>query len=251
MREFLSIIINPIPVICFLVLFGLILFKRNKKRTGKALLIIAGFWFLLVSTPPLPELMAGELERKFPQLSDSYIKNVEAPCNIIVLGGGHSDDAGLSPNNKLSLIALSRLVEGIRIHRMIPDSKLILSGFDKRSEQSEALVYFQTAISLGVDSTSMIFQASPSNTQQEAEDYVKNFGTDGKLILVTSAIHMPRSVMHFKNYGISPMPAPTDFILKNESRKHLLRWIPSANNIDIMESAIHEYAGIIWANIFG
>lgn len=213
------------------------------------MLIIAGLWFLAITTPPLPRFIVSSLESRYDQLPDSVFKSMSGPCNIIILGGGHSDDNGLSPNNQLSLIALSRLVEGIRIQKMIPGSKLILSGFDKKTKQSEALVYFKTALSLGIDSNNMKLQSLPSNTQMEAEEYVRNFGKETNLILVTSAIHMPRAIMHFNKAGLKPTPAPANFILKEESIKYPLSWFPSSKNVSIMEAAIHERAGIIWAHI--
>ena len=172
-------------------------------------------------------------------------------CNIIVLGSDNADDNSLTPNNQLSLVAMSRLVEGIRIHRMIPGSKLIMSGYSRRSKLPHALVLFRTAIILGVDPTTMAIQSTPSNTRKEAETYVKNFGTKYKLILVTSAIHMPRAVMSFQKAGVNPVAAPADFLIKNRLNKNPWRWLPFSDNIVMMEAVIHENAGIMWARLGG
>ena len=251
MREFLSLMINPIPVLCLLLLVGFILFGLNRKRTGKIFLLIAGFWFFIISTPFLPKIIVKSLESRYLQLSDPVIKHLPDSCDIIVLGSEHSDDKNLSPNNQLSLIALSRLGEGIRIHRMIKGSRLILSGYGGRLKLSNAIVLYRTALILGIDSTSMAIQSSPTNTQMEAEEYAKNFGTKKNLIVVTSAIHMPRAIMHFHKAGINPIAAPADFILKHGSREDPWRWVPSSDYIDMMEAAIHEEVGIIWAKAGG
>lgn len=247
MKEFLSVIINPIPVFIILIISGFVLICFKRRKSGKIFLSIAGVWFVIFTTPPIPRYMTRLLERQYTQLSDSCIGNISAPCNILVLGGGHSNDKSLSASNKLSLIALSRLVEGIRIHRMIPGSKIVLSGFDLQSQESEASVYFNAAVSLGIDSASMMLQSTPVNTQMEAEEYAKNYNPETRLILVTSAIHMPRAVMHFRKAGIIPLPAPTDFILKYGSYKSPMKWFPSSTNLNMMESATHEIAGLLWA----
>jgi uncharacterized SAM-binding protein YcdF (DUF218 family) len=246
MREFLSLIINPVPVLYFLLLVGLILCGFNRKRTGKIIICIAGLWFFIITTPFLPKIIIKSLESQYPQLADSNIKTLHDSCNIIVLGSGLTDDKNLSPNNQLTPTSLSRLVEGIRIHKMIPDSRLILSGYGERSEISNALVYYRTALILGIDSVSMVIQALPSNTRMEAAEYVKNFGTENKLIVVTSANHMPRAIMLFHRAGIFPIAAPTNFFLKYGSHKYPWRWIPSSENVVIMEAAIHEELGIMW-----
>ena len=97
----------------------------------------------------------------------------------------------------------------------------------------------------------MSIQGTPSNTRKEAETYVKNFGTKNRLILVTSAIHMPRAVMNFQKAGVNPIAAPADFIIKYGSHKNPWRWLPYSENIGMMEAAIHENTGILWIKVGG
>jgi uncharacterized SAM-binding protein YcdF (DUF218 family) len=251
MREFLSFLIMPLPVLYMLLFVTFVFYSLERKRTGKILLGIIGIWFLIITTLPIPRVLVQTLENKYPQLSETAIKNLPDSCDIIVLGGGHSDDKDLSPNTQLSAQALVRLVEGIRIHKMIPGSKLILSGYSGGSRISQAMVLYQTALILKVDSTSMEIISTPSNTHMEAEEYAKNFGTKNDLIVVTSDIHMPRAIMLFRKAGLDPIAAPTNQILKYGSWKYRLKLIPSASNIVMMEEAIHEYAGIMWAWLGG
>jgi uncharacterized SAM-binding protein YcdF (DUF218 family) len=246
MRNFLSFIIMPLPVLYLLLLAAVIFLILNRKGAGRILLGSAGLWFLIISTLPVPKGLVQTLENKYPQLSETAIKNLPDSCDIIVLGGGHSDDKDLSPNNKLSSQALARLVEGIRIHNMVPGSKLILSGYGGGSKLSQAVVLYQTALILKVDSTSMEIISTPSNTRMEAEEYVKKNGTKNDLIVVTSDIHMPRAIILFHKAGLNPVAAPTNQILRYGSGKYRLKIIPSADNIVMMEEVIHEYAGILW-----
>ena len=224
---------------------------RKKKRTGRLLLLAAGCWFLVISTRPVPLMMVTNLEKKFPQLQDSVIKGLLDPCDIIVLGGGHSDDVTLSPNNQLSPVALGRLVEAIRIHNLAAGSRIILSGYGGRSKLPQAEVLYRTALMLGADSSALVMSPRPGNTRSEAEEYVRNFGGGQKLILVTSAIHMPRSVLLFREVGIDPVPAPTNFIEKKGSVKNPWRWTPGGGKVSMMEQAVHEYIGMLWYKLGG
>jgi uncharacterized SAM-binding protein YcdF (DUF218 family) len=241
----------PLPVLYMLLLAAVIFFILNRKKTGKIILGLAGFWFLIISTLPVPKILVQTLENKYPQLSEQTIKNLPDSCDIIVLGGGHTDDKDLTPNNQLSTKALCRLVEGIHIHRMIRGSKLILSGYSGGSRLSQAMVLYQTALILGVDTNSMELLSTPSNTRMEAEEYVKYFGTGENLIVVTSDIHMPRAMILFREAALKPTAAPTNQILKYASGKYIWKWVPSASNIVMMEEVIHEYAGIIWTRLGG
>ena len=57
------------------------------------------------------------------------IEPVKVDTDILILGGGHTNDSRLPANNQLSTNALGRLAEGIRIHRELPGSKIITSAY--------------------------------------------------------------------------------------------------------------------------
>jgi uncharacterized SAM-binding protein YcdF (DUF218 family) len=282
LKEFLSLIIMPLPVFFLLILAGFFFFWQKKKKTAKYLFFISGFWFLAVTTRPLPVMLVNNLEKHYRQLSDSTVKTISAPCNIIVLGAGYSDDPSLSSNNQLSSAALGRLVEGIRIYKGLkaqrnirteycctknraqgieqyPEhqalnpkqtySRLVVSGYAGKLKMSQAEVLFKTALFLGIDSSNLIISLKPKNTREEAIEYLKLCGSSTSVILVTDAIHMPRAIMLFKKTGLIPIPAPTNYLIKHGTIKNPWRWIPSTGNIQMMEAVTHEYAGLLLAKI--
>ncbi|MCX6122228.1 MAG: YdcF family protein [Ignavibacteriales bacterium] len=246
MREIL-LFIMPVPILFYFLLATIIFYRMNQRRRGKIMLWIAGLWFLVTTTAPVPQVLVQSFENQYSQISNDVLKKLTGSCNILVLGSGHSDDKSLSPNNQLGTTALERLVEGIRIKKMIPHSKLILSGYGYRSELSHALVLYRTALSLGVDSASMSTLPLPSDTRMEADEYIRNFGNKDNLILVTSSIHMPRAMTLFKKAGLNPVPAPTAFIIKHESQKYPGCLVPSSRNVMMMEEIMYAYVGMIWS----
>ena len=250
MRVFLSNLIMPLPIFYILLMAALVFYLIKRKRTSKAFIFIAASWFLIISTPPVPRALVKSLENRYPHLTKEAIKNLPDSCDIIVLGGGHSDDMGLSANNQLSTTAIGRLTEGIRIQRMLPGSRLILSGYGGDSKVTQAMVLYRAALLMGIDPTSMAIQEKPSKTRQEAEEYVRNFGKSRKLVVVTNDMHMPRSVKMFRMAGIGPVPAPANQIIKYGSKKRI-SWFPSAYYISMFEDAVHEYAGMGWTAVGG
>jgi len=251
MREFISAMINPLPVFFLLALAGFMFLWRKKKRTGKILLLVAGCWLLVISARPLPYFMVNNLEKKYPVLAEIPSLDSAAAVHILVLAAGHADDVSLPPNAQLSGGALGRLTEGIRLHKMIPDSKLILSGPGGREGFTQADALFRTALLMGVDTSSILLMHKAKNTAGEAKEYKDLFGNHQNLILVTSAIHMPRSIMIFRSKGFNPVPAPANFIIKHGSRKDPWRWLPSAGYIGMTEAAVHEWVGIVLVKITG
>jgi uncharacterized SAM-binding protein YcdF (DUF218 family) len=249
MRDLFNTIINPLPVLYLLLLAGSVCFVLKKKKSGKILFVIAVFWFFIISTPFIPKIIVRSLEEKYTQVTETSLRATGDSSNILVLGSEHIDDRNLTPNNQLSAIALARLVEGVRIYRITSGSRLILSGYGRNSSLSHAHVLYQTAKMLGVDTSRMAIQPFPANTREEAEAYVKKFGTKHKLILVTSAVHMPRAVLLFRKAGADPLAAPANFLLKNGSKKNPGWWVPASANIAMMEGALHEKAGIMLSKI--
>jgi uncharacterized SAM-binding protein YcdF (DUF218 family) len=168
------------------------------------------------------------------------------------LGGGHTNDSRLPANNQLAKGALARLAEGIRILNEVEGSVLVTSGWSgKREAIPQAEVLAQTAVLLGVDSARIKKQILPKNTWMEASEYKRLFGDTATLVLVTSAIHMPRAMYLFQKAGLNPLPAPTDHLIKKGEKTNPLFWMPKAGNIAKTESAIHEYVGILWYKIGG
>lgn len=243
--------IMPMPVLYLLILASLILYILNQRRLGKVVAVISFFWFLLISSGPVPKCLIRSLENQYSPLTVNEIENLPDSCYIMVLGAGHSDDPRLSSNNNLSHRALGRLVEGIRIQKTIPGSQLVVSGYQGRSNIPQAFVLYRTAIQLRVDSSLVKMLTSPVNTRMEAEEYVLNFGIENDLILVTCAVHMHRAMMLFREVGLDPVPNPTNYLLKKGSKKNPWGWLPSSYNIRMMEAAVHEYIGLLWAKMGG
>ncbi len=241
--------LHPFNIFWLLFLAGIIAYFLKKEKVYIVLFIIAGIWFLLTTNFFIPNLLITNLEKQYTPFTNEIIQNDSTAYNIVVLCAGFSNNKNLPYNDQLSATALSRLIEGIRIHKLLPNSKLIVSGPGAGGEISQAEVYAKTASSLGVDSTIISTIRTAMNTQQEAKAYAERFDKNIPVILVTSASHMPRAMMMFKSQGIDPIPAPTDFQSKI-SEENSYSWLPSSENMNRMKTAMIEYVGILYARWF-
>ena len=236
--------LDPFTIIWLILLGMTAAWYFKKERLCRRLAIVAGLWFLIVSTPFIPVTIINSLEDRYDPLYTEELKDLEAEYHIIVLGGGHGFDDRLPANSLLSSNALGRLNEGIRLHRQLPNSKLVLSGYSSSGRTTQAEMLQSTAMLLGVDKESTILQKEPGNTYEEAMVYSQNYETKYPIILVTSATHMPRAVISFKNFGIEPIPSPTNYRLKGSWKKKWFGW-PSMSNIENLRAGIYEYAAIL------
>ena len=68
----------------------------------------------------------------------------------------------------------------------------------------------------------------------------------GRVLLVTSALHMPRSMATFRKAGVRVFPAPTDFEVVQSPAAGTYPWLPGSEAFWQSGRAIHEYIGIAW-----
>ncbi len=256
MKDLLSLLIMPIPVLYLLIIIAVVFYLLKKRKAAKVMLMVSGLWFLVISTGFFPKRLINNLEKKYQQISDSTLNELPDSFNIIVLGAGFSDDKSLTPNNQLTYLALGRLVEAVRIRNKLCGMKheacglrIIMSGYTGRAKISQAMVYYRAGLMLGLDSAEMDISDQPKDTQAEAYEYLKKFGKQEKLIVVTDATHMPRAMKIFRDAGIDAVAAPTNFFLKHGTKESRLNWMPSADNIFTLELAVHEYVGMFWYKI--
>ena len=105
------------------------------------------------------------------------------------------------------------------------------------------------AVELGVRRDKIIIEPKAADTSAHPS-YVKQIIGRDKFILVTSALHMYRSVAFFKKHGMYPIAAPTDYISKQrEGGISPGMFFPGASSLEGAGQAIHEYLGIVWAKL--
>lgn len=239
----------PLTIFWIILLFGIIFYLSKHKRTGLIICISALIWLTIISLPFIPRLLTWSLEKRFPSVFETPKFITNDTVFILVLGGGHMENINLPPIDQLSFSSVCRLLEGIRLHRLLPGSRMVFSGISRNHKYSHATVLKQSALSMGVEENEISLLPTSENTQEEASDFTKKFGIRKTLILVTDAIHMPRAMYLFRREGQSPIPAPTNHMVKSDQRLRIEEWGPSSSNIAMMEYAIHEYLGIAWAKM--
>jgi len=249
MRELITSLFSPLPIFWILVLAAVVFFLVKKRKTAKILVLSSFLWLLLVSTSFLPGSICRGLESKYEVPAGFLPVDDSTGINILVLGAGVSDDPLLSATDKLSPRLLSRLAEGISLYRKFSGSTLITSGAKFRLNTDLATLTAQAAISLGVNPTDILTMPSTVNTRNEAKTYNLNFGNTQKLILVTDALHMPRAMRLFEEYGLHPIPWPTNHMIKRNINRNPLKYLPSEDNIRIMDAVMHEYGGFLESSI--
>lgn len=235
----------PLPF-CFLLIglgLGLLWFSRRQRAgriiatSGYAILVVVSYGW--ISNPLLQSL-----ERVYPPAANAEVKWV------VVLGGGTSSDSSLPITSRATGTTLARLVEGIRLHRQIPGSRLILSGSAVFGSGSDAEAMRAIALSLGVAPERIVLDDESPDTETQAVN-VARIVKDDPCLIVTSAFHMRRSIGLFTTAGVRTVPAPAQYIAQDNrgfSPSDLYPGVPGLVTGQIVEN---EYLGIAWAMLRG
>jgi uncharacterized SAM-binding protein YcdF (DUF218 family) len=90
----------------------------------------------------------------------------------------------------------------------------------------------------------IVTESQGRDTEEQARLIAEIVGKD-RFLLVTSLLHMTRSVALFKDYGMAPVPAPTSFPASSrETLSGLL--LPTASAAAATASVAHELLGMSW-----
>ena len=248
LKKIIAPFFQPILFCLSLLVLGLFfLIFTMKKRTGKVLVTAGTLVLALFSYDGVSDMLVRPLESQYPPISDfQAIKDVKW---IVVLGGGARVDPALPLSNYLSEAALVRLVEGIRIHKSMPKTRLLFTGGNWfEGFTPEAKVMGDVAIGLGIKHEDIIVEPKAVDTK-EHPIRVKEIIEDDPFILVTSASHMPRAVAIFAKYGMRPTPAPTDYLVMKKEGVSPGDFFPNADSLKKSGRSIHEYLGMAWAKL--
>lgn len=236
----------PLSLVFLIAGLGLLVVKRRKTAIvaiGTGIVILLVFGYGAFTKPAL-----YSLERSYAPLAleriDPKIRNDIR--HVVVLGSGHVSDPDLPKTAQIGGASLFRLVEGVRLYRLLPGSKLVITGGVIPDPVTNARVVSDVARQIGIPVRDMIIEERPSDTIEEARLLQGVLG-GAPFVLVTSAAHMKRAVGIFQEFGMQPVPAPTDFIIKNRPEGAGGSWLPNCGNLWISQRVIYEWLGERWA----
>jgi uncharacterized SAM-binding protein YcdF (DUF218 family) len=167
---------------------------------------------------------------------------------IVLLGAGEefvSDwDGRLFPVE--SRAGVARIAETARVARLVPDAWIISSGGLpglRPREQPSAVVMRDTLMQLGVPASRILLESESENTHDEAVLVAPMLTARqiDRVILVTSDVHMRRSIGTFHAAGIEAIPAIAQEPAWVPSWRGWL--LPSPLGLETSSGVAHEIAG--------
>jgi len=215
------------------------------KRTRRKFLLLGLLMFFVFTNG----FIHYEISRLWEIPPIGYEK-LEKKYDVAVVLGGISDFDG--NYNMLEFNESSdRIIHAIKLYKQGFVKKILLSGgtgtmigLDIR--EAPNLKKYLTEI--GVNEKDIILENNSRNTKENASYsavILNNKFKNGNFLLVTSAIHMRRSLLCFEKQGIKITPFSTDFSMSERKLYFDHLFLPEAQILNRWEDLIHEWIGFI------
>jgi uncharacterized SAM-binding protein YcdF (DUF218 family) len=241
----LFLFIDPPTLILILLIVAWVV-RNRRPRIFSGILAATILLLYLLACPKTTRWLVSTLEDQY---HDDGIANVPVAQAIIVLGGSLKMPHGSHPLAGITNSS-DRMLEALRLYRAGKAPMLVLSGgddplFPKARNLHEADEMRAILEEWGVPESAILVEDGSINTRENAlfsHRLLEQRGIE-RVILVTSAIHMPRAASSFRRVGFEVVPIPADFLTGWEEQVSIFDWFPSSSALANSKDAIHEWLG--------
>jgi uncharacterized SAM-binding protein YcdF (DUF218 family) len=219
----------------------------KKLRHAVALFFV---WCWLSCLPGISNLMFVALEGPAPPLNTSPPAHSAQPhTTIIVMGSG---EMHVRPNiiaPRLDANGWERLHMGIKLWQQTGGKLILTGGPSSAPHPSLAGEMSLVAQAMGVPPAAIELALGSENTYQDLRSAQPLITPGSQVWLVTSAIHMPRSMAVARQLGIQAQPYPVDY----RQIRHLswVSWLPDNDGNVRFQTAAHEWVGRFYYRLKG
>ncbi len=255
LSKFLPLLVYPLglSVILLALALALRLIFRRFPRIQAGLVIAAVVILLLSSDRWISYSLAQSLEWRYLPLQP--VPQAEV---IVVLGGGTEPMQYPRPTTEVNS-AGDRVLYAAELYKQGKAPVILLSGgnitwlYGSSTTPAEDMAKLLEL--MDVPDKALWLQPRSENTHDDAELSAQMLKDKGmkRVLLVTSAMHMPRAVALFKHEGIEVIPAPVDYTVTQEGWDSLNRFdvpnllvnlMPNTSSLGLTTNALKEYLGL-------
>lgn len=251
LSKLLPLFIYPLGLSCLLLIIAFFLALR-KSRLATIPIALSFIILMVAGNVRFSDALLKSLEWQ-----NTATQNLPTADAIVVLGGM---TRSISPPRVMPDLNEQgdRILYAAKLYKEGKAPLIIVSGGRIAwygEVESEAIDMARILQLMGIPSEAIIKEGESLNTYENALFTKKILEEKGieKILLVTSAYHTPRSLKIFQRQGIEAIPAPTDFIISEESMNSydysieslILGFLPKSESLFNTTKVIKEYIGTL------
>ena len=237
-----------LPPGLFLVLLAVVFFLV-RGTLGRVVLFIAWSLLYVLSVPVFSGLLIAAAETH-PALPADALARTGAEA-IVVLGAGVYRDAPEYGGHTVDVNSMKRSRYAAWLHRGTGLPIYVTGGVGEHAPGPAMRRFLEQELGVPVAAV----EDQSGNTRENAELTAPLLAKAGirRVLLVTDAWHMPRSVAAFERVGVDVVPAPTYFLsgerrlrAETEAGTEWRDWLPQPNAFAGSYFALHELLGSVY-----
>lgn len=241
-------ILNPSNAVTFAIGVAIILLFTGRIRTGRGILLAVAVFVGALALLPIPDILVNTLEQRFPR-PDPLPEKVDG---IILLGGAQRPRMTKEYGTPALNGAANTVTTFLWLARRYPGAKLVFTGgsgdpLDQSLTEAETLRLF--LLQQGFDAGRVLYEDRSRNTYENAafSKALAHPKAGETWLLVTQALHTPRSVGVFRQAGWDVTPYAETY----RYGRHV-RFGPPANvheALAMFSAGVREWIGLLayWA----
>jgi len=244
LSSFLAQLIIPLNLCVTLLVLATLLYIVRWRRLAAALVAFSVVWGIFWSLPASSLWAGGRLEQFYPYHPPDLMPSADA---IVVLGGhtAGSRKNWFEPYQKDQLITRSDTAAQLYKAGLAP--VIVVSGAALDGGVSEARSMANSLIEQGIPESGIILEQNSHSTRENGVYTARKLATHHlkRVLLVTSALHMPRAMAVFEKLGVDVMAAPSPPQITVPKNSDFNFWLPDLRSFEASRSIIKEYAGLL------
>lgn len=234
------------------VVVGLLLLSVDRLAVwGRRWLVLLVAMYVALAMPPVSNWLQAGSRPVYPRVLRAA--DAQGARYVVVLGNGvvtYSDGLHMVP--ALTRRTAFNVLEGARLYALLGQPTLIVSGGIVNPDvqlQSEAALMADYLADLGVPRDRMRLEADSSNTFEQSARILAMVGAGARVVVITTPIHMPRTLELFESRGLRPIPSPSPIDYAPDSQSRIAQFIPNPSSLRASELVMYEYLAIAngWA----
>lgn len=223
---------------------AVLLFLLRRHVLASFALLSGLLWVIAWSLPVTTLYAGGWLEDRY-----TFQPKLDSPTvDAIVVLGGHvqgNRTNWFEPFDKQSVVSRESRAASLYLAARAP--LILLSGGALEGNISDTATMARSLRQLGIPPEAIIEETQSQNTQENATltDQALRSLRKKSVLLVTSALHMPRAMAAFDSTSIRTTPAPLPAQIRWKPEFNRTPWQPDLQTLLASQSIIKEYAGLI------
>jgi uncharacterized SAM-binding protein YcdF (DUF218 family) len=242
--------LSPLSAALFLGLLAGVCRLLGRRRAALGIVLAAFGLLWACSMPWLARTLVANLEGRIAALTPQATPPADA---ILVLGGAV---AGAKPPERPTLRlsrASTRVWHAAALYRAGKARWVVVAAGNRPehgSEQVEADAIMEMLVQLGVPREAIVVERASRTTRENARNVLPALRRLGirRVLLVTSAVHMPRALQTFARvWGAGApelIPAVTDISGRADGLPSWELWLPSLEALLSVTNSLKEFAGM-------